>query len=100
MCVYMCIYGQVKRPVAWDPATLGAPRAATGGATQAPPPAKLTLPLAKLQALAVNEKQWLSPAASSTSSSSSSPEPQWPLKVRCNVLATQGAASICHIYIA
>jgi len=39
--------------------------AASGAATQAPPPAKLELPKAKLEAMAVNEKQWLnaSPAA-------------------------------------
>ena len=39
--------------------------AASGAATQAPPPAKLELPKAKLEAMAVNEKQWLNtePAA-------------------------------------
>ena len=41
------------------PQAAAAPKAA---GTQAPPPAKLELPKAKLEAAAVNDKQWINPA--------------------------------------
>jgi len=46
--------------------TAAAPKAGTG--TQAAPPAKLQLPKAKLEAAAVNQKQWINPAPAAKAS--------------------------------
>jgi len=45
------------------PAPKEAPAPVATKGTQAPPPAKLELPKAKLEAAAVNEKQWINPPA-------------------------------------
>lgn len=54
-------------------ATAAAPKAATG--TQAAPPAKLLLPKAKLEAAAVNQKQWINPAPAPAPAASETSRP-------------------------